>query len=105
MLFESSYPHCHLSGIILQKPKPRGDTKLPLDLRFAVFGVSSDSECISFPPTAQWPTNNVKKEALVKGAKLFHLRSFENKLLCRQVRALQEVKDIGRIATVHVLSP
>lgn len=78
---------------------------LPLDLRNAVLGVIPDSECISFPPTAQWPTHNVKKEALVKGAKFFRLSSFENQLLCQQVWALQEVKDRERIATVHVLSP
>lgn len=65
MLFKSSYPHWHLSGIILQKPKTQGDT----NSRTAMCGDNPGNKHISFPPTVQWPINNMKKEALKKGDK------------------------------------
>ena len=65
MLFKSSHPHWHLSGIILQKPKTQGDANLWI----AICGGNPENKHISFPPTVQWPINNMKKEALEKGDK------------------------------------
>lgn len=65
MLFKSSHPHWHLSEIILQKLKPQGDA----NPRTAMRGGNPENKHISFPPTVQWPIDNMKKEALEKGDK------------------------------------
>ena len=74
-LFKSQSPHCHLNGIILQKPKPQGDTNSYFQTSgLLCLGLPQTVKCIAFPPTAQWPTNNMKKDVLEKGANLFLFR-------------------------------
>lgn len=69
-LFKSQYPHCHLSRIILQKPKPQGDTNSYFQTSGVLhWGLSQTVKCVAFPPTAQWPSNSIRKEALKKKSK------------------------------------
>lgn len=52
-LFKSQYPHCHLNGIILQNPKPQGNTNSYFQTSgLLCLGLSQTAECIAFPPTA-----------------------------------------------------
>lgn len=64
-----------------------------------VRGYPRQLSALHFPPLLDGPTTTRKKKHSKKEQNSSFLNSFENKLLCRQVWALQEVRGTERIAT------
>lgn len=73
--------------------------------RLLRLGLSQTVRAFHFLQLLNGPPTTWKRQHLKKEQNSSFLKSFENKLLCRQFWALQEVRDIQRVAAVHILSP